>query len=387
MEEKGSKRFGRYLRQLREDRRLTLDRIEDLSAAYQDRISKTYLSRCENGRTLPSFTKLFTLSKIYKTRLTSLAERLQLDVELEGMPPVDVSGTTFEDLASRGSDEVRRGNIRKAFLLYNAAWEMTALEEDESNRHRKEAEARTALAIALYRMGRIEMAEEECKNIVSLPDIPLRLARRALVLLSAIYYDSARRELARIMIAEAEKRIESDDPKSRADILAMKGLLQLEAADYDGASVSLRGAQEIYRSLGNRFELCKTRANLAKLAVATGRPDEAMDLYEQSLEIARREAYDYYTARRLHDIARLHYDAGRHEPARARFVESMEISRRSEFDDITFLNCFYLWRIAREHDDRAGAAINEKSLRYFSFRIETSFRELEEFRAYLEKGK
>jgi transcriptional regulator with XRE-family HTH domain len=387
MEEKGSKRFGAFLRKLREDRRLTLDAIEELSSAHRDRISKTYLSRCENGRTLPSFTKLFTLSKIYKTRLTGLAERLELDVELEEMPAIDLSGTSFEELTSKGNEEVQHGNIKRAFLLYNAAWDMASLEEKPADRADKESRARLSLAIALFRLGRLEMAEEECKTIISLPDVTQYLLRRAFVLLAAVYYENNRHELTRIMVEQAYAKIDPGDERSTADILSMQGLLHFESGKLEEARADLERARQGYEKMKDDFSLCKTFANSAEVEAAAHNLDAALTLFNRSLDIARNLGYQYYVAKRLHDIGLLHHGRGRGDLASKNFYESNEISRRAEYYDITFLNCFYLWKMAKAKGDRSGAALNEKSLRFFAFKIEKSFPELDEFKAYLEKGK
>lgn len=386
MEEKGSKRFGAYLRKLREDRRLTLDTIEELSAAQKDRISKTYLSRCENGRALPSFTKLFTLSKLYKTRLTALAERLELDVELESMPDVDLTSATYEQLTMRGQEEIQHGNIKLAFLLFNAAWDLATLEEGAS-RSEKEAQARLALAIALNRLGRLEMAEEECKSIVSIGGISSFILRRALILLSWIYHECGRAELARIMIGQAQQKSDPADLKSEADIASMMGLLETEAGSLAEARKSLARANTLYESLKDEFNLCKTYANTARVELAAGRTEQALDLFNRSLELARRLGYQYYVAKRLHDIGLLHYSLHKADQASKFFYESNELARRADYYDTIFLNCYYLWKIALERGDRSAAALNEKSLRFYAFKIEETFPELEGFKAFLEKGR
>ena len=386
MEEKGSKRFGAYLRKLREDRRLTLDAIEELSAAQKDRISKTYLSRCENGRTLPSFTKLFTLSKIFKTRLTGLAERLELDVELEAMPDVDLTSASFEQLTGRGQEEIQHGNIKLAFLLFNAAWDLATLEGGQTGGE-KEAQARLSLAIAMRGLGRLEMAEEECKSIVSIGGVGPFILRRAFVLLSSIYYEVGRAELARIMIDQARRKGDTEDLKSEADISSMVGLLDTDAGRLDEAAQALARAGTLYESLKDEFNLCKTHANTAHVELAAGRPDSALALFTRSLELARRLGYQYYVAKRLHDIGLLHYKRTRLDQASKSFYESNELSRRADYYDVIFLNCYYLWKIALERGDRSAAALNEKSLRFYAFKIEETFTELEDFKAFLEKGR
>ena len=48
-EGQGSEAFGAYLRKLRETRRLSLDAVEELSAAFPEKVTKSHLSRIENG--------------------------------------------------------------------------------------------------------------------------------------------------------------------------------------------------------------------------------------------------------------------------------------------------------------------------------------------------
>ena len=115
--------------------------------------------------------------------------------------------------------------------------------------------------------------------------------------------------------------------------------------------------------------------------------EQALELYNKSLEMARNLGYQYYVAKRLHEIGLLHYGRHRIDQASKHFYESNELSRRADYYDNIFLNCFYLWKIAQERGDRSGAALNEKSLRFYAYKIEASFQELEEFKGFLEKGK
>ena len=47
--ENSGKAFGRYLRTLRERRGLSLDDVRSLSQTFPETITKSYMSRCENG--------------------------------------------------------------------------------------------------------------------------------------------------------------------------------------------------------------------------------------------------------------------------------------------------------------------------------------------------
>ena len=97
-------RFGQYLKQLREERRLRLDQVEELSIPYQQRISPSYLSRCENGIADISLERLSILSKIYRTDIGLLVDRREQERELASAVPVDETDATFEELRRRGME-------------------------------------------------------------------------------------------------------------------------------------------------------------------------------------------------------------------------------------------------------------------------------------------
>ncbi len=66
-----AKRFGSFLRKVRERKRLSLDAVEEMSSGYSERLTKSHLSRIENGLAEPSVRKLFALSQIYGMRSQS----------------------------------------------------------------------------------------------------------------------------------------------------------------------------------------------------------------------------------------------------------------------------------------------------------------------------
>ena len=95
MDELDSRRFGRYLRCVREDRKLSLDTVEEMTTGYPDRVTKSHLSRIENGSAVPSFGKMFALSQVYGIPIAALAERFEMDL-LREISPVEKPPTTAE---------------------------------------------------------------------------------------------------------------------------------------------------------------------------------------------------------------------------------------------------------------------------------------------------
>ena len=69
------RRFGRHLRSIREARKLSLDAVEELASGYPEQVTKSHLSRIENGQAEPSFRRMYTLGRIYGVSVTSLFTR------------------------------------------------------------------------------------------------------------------------------------------------------------------------------------------------------------------------------------------------------------------------------------------------------------------------
>ncbi len=72
-----NKQFGMILRRIREERRLSLAAVEKMSTGLPERVTKSHLSRLENGHASPSFARMYTLSMIYGIPVASLANRFE----------------------------------------------------------------------------------------------------------------------------------------------------------------------------------------------------------------------------------------------------------------------------------------------------------------------
>ena len=90
--------FGQYLRLLRERRGLSLEQVESLSSGFPEPIRKSYLSRCENGHQAIAFSRIVALSRIYEVPTEVLAQRLELDLEVERIGVELDEGQSFAEL-------------------------------------------------------------------------------------------------------------------------------------------------------------------------------------------------------------------------------------------------------------------------------------------------
>src|SRR5882672_834918 len=95
--------FGKYLKILRDRRKLSLSDVVTLTKSYPEPVGKGYLSRVERGLARVGFSKMVALSRAYDVSLDALGEKLSLDLEVEELKSApNTSGKTFGELTDAG---------------------------------------------------------------------------------------------------------------------------------------------------------------------------------------------------------------------------------------------------------------------------------------------
>lgn len=78
-----SLKFGRHLRSIRRARKLSLGAVARKAGRFPDPVTKSHLSRIENGYAEPTFRRLRALCRVYDISIATLAERFELDLRNE----------------------------------------------------------------------------------------------------------------------------------------------------------------------------------------------------------------------------------------------------------------------------------------------------------------
>jgi transcriptional regulator with XRE-family HTH domain len=110
------KKFGEYLKQLRDDRKMTLRDVEEKA-----KISNAYLSQVENGqRSIPTMRILSRLAQAYGVPASHLAEKAEEEIQkhkIESKGPKPAPETEF---ISRGYEKLSDENKQalKKFLQH-----------------------------------------------------------------------------------------------------------------------------------------------------------------------------------------------------------------------------------------------------------------------------
>ena len=378
----GSPRLGSHLKHLREERKLTLGGVENLSADHGERINKSYLFRVERGKTLPTLPRLYVLAQVYRVTLGGLVEVLEGAVEEHrhaSEPEAVIESRDFDELRERGISAVKAGEFSKAAILFRAACERAGREPASREQSARIATAKHDLSIALKNARQLDLARQQAEDALEHGDLPETLRDRIRLNLSDIYRRIGRRALAAEVLDGLMSRRDELHTRRPRWCLRRDGLF---AAEY----ISKRCGQEFSLCLGverkrkNRFEICKLLLNVGLAEQKAGNYDRAMKSLLEARESAQRCDFSYQHAASLTAISRNHFLKNDTREARAAFREANERARRGDYFHLLFINHYYQWRIATAEGDLSEAKAAESGLRFFITRFDEPCEELEAYR-------
>ncbi len=385
--EQGSRRFGEYLRKVREGRRLSLDSVEEMSAGFPERVTKSHLSRIENGLAYPTFTRLFALSRIYGVPIASIAERFDLVLQQEMEPPEAVSRNGPETL-EEGRRLLLAGRYAEALALFSRALEARPDRGAADDDPALTVDLRLFFVDCLAHLGRYEFAKTEVEDLLGHPALSDRQRLMALQLFVICCYRLGRHTVAVMALEDVARRKGSADapPEVWAALEAIRGNVLQSMGRVPEAVAAHREALELYEKAAMRFEACRARVNLGGALMDAGDAKTARRLLEEGLEEAESAGYDRLRAVALSLLVILAYLEGDHAAAESCALRSNAIARPREYLPIVFRNCYYLWKIAQARNDAAGVRTNERTLRAYVGRIEEQMPEVEAYRSHASGG-
>ena len=380
-----NKRFGRYLRQVREERKLSLDTVEEMTVGYPDRVTKSHLSRIENGQATPSFQKMFALSQIYGVPIAALAERFEIDLRRD-MHPVEVDGQRLEETLASAAELRRGGRYAEALLHYDALLERNGEPTPDAT---EKVELRLLRVGCLVHLARYLIAKEECEDLLNAKSLENRQRVVALHYLTMCCYRLGKLSVALMALRtthDAAANLAESDPL-RAQLCLLEGNVLAVTGRAEEAVGAYTQALRRFETAGDAFEACRTRLNLAAALIEWDRAREAQKQLLLALEDARRGGYDRQQALALGTLGLLAFRRDEVEAAENYLLQSNALARPREYFSVVFRNCYYLWRIALGRDDLAGAKSNERTLRTYVGRVEPFLPEVMAFRDELAGGK
>jgi tetratricopeptide (TPR) repeat protein len=376
------KRFGTYLRRIREERRLSLDAVEELSAGLPERLTKSHLSRMENGQAVPTFPRMFALSRIYGVPVSFLAERFEMSLK-QTLAPLDLTSRPAQEVL----DEAKK--LRLSARHDEALWFYEALLDREDSGPLSAIDLKLECINCLVKLAREASAKEECEKLLGNPHLDPRQRFLTLDHFATCCYHLGKFTVASMAIEKAESELQAvRDPGELPDHLAnLKGNLAFVMRRYADAAEAYQSALAGFEASHNGFEACRVRLNLAAALIELGSNAQARTHLKEALHRAESAGYERQQAFALSHLGLLAFRDGDLDGAEAHCIRSNRIARPREYLSILFRNCFYLWEVAKARKDEASIKANERTLRTYVSRVEEHIPEAERFRMHLGGGK
>lgn len=381
MAEPCTQAFGRYLRILRERRKLSLEDVCSLSRTFPDPVTKGYLSRCENGKQRLAFAKMIALSRIYEVSAEVLVERLELDMELDRVGGPDTANMQYDALLARCRAAVDGGLYWDAYAYIRDAVHL-AFEPDDSTCASELVVAQMRCATIARALGRYRYALHEFLQLRSDSRLEPSLRRLLLERLASCYENLQHLGLAEKYADEAiTESVASGDEtylgfmyNTRALIASQRGNTELAASFYNKGYT-------LFRDQGRRVECPRMLNNLAQCYFNLRRYKAARRALEASQVLSLQVGQNRSFA--LSQLLLGEIDELEHRPhdAERRWREAVEAAKRLNDRVLRFKGEFLLFRRAIASEDQPAARAIGRRLRRLAPSIPSSVTELASFKA------
>jgi transcriptional regulator with XRE-family HTH domain len=354
-----SRRFGRYLRKIREERKLSLDSVEEMTLGYRERITKSHLSRIENGQAVPTFPRMFALSQIYGVPISSLAEQFEIDLRRDLQPP-DVNELDDGALLEESKSLRKSGRYLEALHYVDALLlRLLAHEGTYETSNPELSELRLERINCLVHLSRYGIAKEECEELLNLT-----------------------------VLESAEKELEDGTvpDETLAHLASHKGNFFTITGQSKRAFDEFRRAAGLFTDLSNTYEATRAKLNGCWAMIMLGQRKTARRQLVQIAQVAENHGYDRLLALAHSNLGYIAFMEDDLPGAEAFCLRSNSIARPREFINVVYRNCFYLWRIAQKRGNDAAVKTHERALRTYLGRVDDSLPEAKEYRSQLGGG-
>ncbi|MEE8111276.1 MAG: helix-turn-helix transcriptional regulator [Acidobacteriota bacterium] len=377
-------RLGNYLRRLRQNYGYTLRRVEERSQAIGECIDNSQLSRFEKGKSSPSFEKLRILAKVFNVSVQNFSDMLDLEVYDSHKP----TGTNYQELMEQGAAEFESGNFGKAYMIFERCLEVSENGSGTENPE-MQARARTRMAIALKKLGKLSMMESELRSILRhRAALSPQTQVRTLLQLSSVHREFGDRYLASILAHECHRLAGSvQDSLSEAASRQIIGNVCLEDGDPDGAVTHFETALRQFEGLGEEQKQISLLATLGEAYCQQNKRERGWRTLNRGLAVARRVSDRRGTAYVLHKMASVSILEGKVEDARTYVARSNLASEQGEerYIDILFANTFLIWKQACSTEHGTEAKIAFGRLKHLRSLLERRLPEVEQFDEFVRR--
>jgi tetratricopeptide (TPR) repeat protein len=377
--------FGKYLKILRDRRKLSLSDVVLLTKSYPEPVGKGYLSRVERGLARVGFSKMVALSRAYEVSLDALGEKLSLDLEVDELRNApNTSGKTFGELTDAGVSFNQRGLRWHSYAVVRDALPRAAVDSlYGAHRDQREQVTRAILThgVAASATGRYELAlaefgfVRESLDALNEETLPIVFQQSAV----------ARRRLgdvdeANVLIAKAiELAKNAPERKHLGDALDTRAYLANQANDYSSAIAVYQEAFAAYKAVDRRIDCARTLNNLAQSYFNVRRFKAARTSLGAADRLATELGADAIRARTRILLGEIESLEGQPGKASLLWRDAIEIARRTRDTVVHFKAEFQLFKLSIEQGNLTAANALGRRLSRMTPWISRSEPEVSEF--------
>lgn len=379
--------FGRYIRTLRERRKLSLDDVQSLSRGSAEAINKGYLSRCENGHQSIAFTKIITLSRIYEIPVEVFAERLELDMELERVGGPETAGKSLEELAELGRHSYVVGAVWHIYAYFRDAT-MIALESPLRSAFTSKMEqfliASMNTCTAAMKLGRSQYPLHELTFISNHRAVTSKHRHLVEDRLARVHRILGNLELSQDYSERAVVSGEEVESEYLYILYGNRGTIALDAGDFELAHEMFHKSYRVGKKTGNVQGCAIDLLHLGHAYFAAGRIGAARRSAESAERIARTHGIERSLG--FAQILLGLVEAAEDRPSKAEELwrQAVAIGKRHNDRVLRFKAEVLLYEQAIENGAHGPARALERRLRRLAPWMPEGMRELAHFRELLE---
>jgi len=381
---KGSVRLGSYLRRLRVGYGYSLRRVEERAKVAGGEIDNSQLSRYEKGICYPSFDKLRVLASVFNVSVQAFSDV----VDLEACEVLKSHDGEPKALVNEGNAALKAGAFGQAFAYYDFALDQLYASENVEDTHESVVQTRINLAVALSRLGKLALAEQEVRQALrATRKLSPTLTARAFLILANLHADQGDLILSE---SEAEKALElakaEDLTLVAARALHTLGRVLGERQQHLAAIERYREASALYDACGDRHEAVRVRINVGDCYVALGKTKEGIRLLRSALAEARTAGLRRIEAQAWSNLGEAHFRVGETAQAQSCLRQSDALASSPEkYPDVLFFNAYYEWKMACNEANPTREKIAFGRLKALRSSLERRFLEVEAFDAFVER--
>jgi tetratricopeptide (TPR) repeat protein len=386
MAEKMLLAFGRYLKLVRERRKLSLEDVATLTKSYPEPINKGYLSRVERGLARVGFSKMVALSHAYDVSLDVFGEKLALDLEVDRLKDApDTRGKTFGELLESATAFRERGLRWHVYACVRDAMPKAFVDPLHPNYRNRDEQvigiARTFGGSA-SNLGRYVLALSELEFVSARNEL-LRDELKPLVFHAM---SNAERHLGRIEASRihADKAIElamaSASRRYLGHALQTRALLANQAREFEAAVDFEKQAFAAFRDAGSSVDAARSLTNLAQSYFDMGRMKAARRALGAADRLASKFDSNSTRSRSRILLGEIESSEGNLARASSLWHEALEIARQTHDSVVHFKAEHQLFKLAISQGNKTVVNALGRRLERMAPWISPSEPEVGEFR-------